>query len=92
LLVEFHQAPLLGMVLYNIFFLDLGLESVLSLDNSKLGGAVDCLKGREALQRDLDKLESWAITNHMKFSKSICWILHMESGKRLGDERLRADP
>jgi len=38
---------------------------------------VDCLEGREALQRDLGRLEGWAITSHMKFDKSKCWIFHL---------------
>jgi len=45
-------------------------------DNTEHGGAVDSLEGREALQRDLGRPESWAIPNCMKFSKSKCWILH----------------
>ena len=54
---------------------------------------MDSLKCREALQRDLDRLESWAITNHMKFS----WILHLGWGNpaytyKLGDERLESSP
>lgn len=49
-------------------------------DDTELGGAVDSLSGGEALQRDLDKFESWAITNCVKFNKSKCWILHVGQG------------
>lgn len=34
-----------------------------------------CLESREALWRDLDRVESWAITNPMKFNNTVCWIL-----------------
>ena len=65
-------------------------------DDTQLGGAVDSLKGREALQRDLDRLESWAI-NHTKFNKTTCQILHLGWGEpgctyELGDERLESSP
>lgn len=43
--------------------LDVRLEGVLSkcVDDTKLGRVVESLKGKEALQRDLDQLEGWAI-------------------------------
>lgn len=39
-------------------------------DNTKLGGAADAPIGRGASQRDLDRLEGWAIANCSKFHGS----------------------
>jgi len=40
-------------------------------DDTKLGGAADSLKGREALQRDVDKSEGGSITNRMKLPRAV---------------------
>ena len=75
------QGSILGPVLFNAFINDMDTGFVCTLskfaDDTKLGGAVSSLKGREALEGDVDRLDNRAITDYKKFSKNKCQILHL---------------
>ncbi|GAB0191638.1 triadin [Grus japonensis] len=96
------QGSVLGLMLFNIFVSDMdsGIECTLSkfANDTKLCDAVDTLEGRDAVERDLNRLErlgrEWMESNPVekdlgmlvdeKLNMSQQCVLTAQKAKRLG--------
>ncbi|PKU46943.1 glycerol kinase [Limosa lapponica baueri] len=95
------EGLVLEPVLLNIFVgnMDIGIECSLGkfADDTKLCGAVNMLEGRDAIQRDLDRLERWPRVDFMESNQDKCKVLHLGHGNprhkyRLGREWIESSP
>lgn len=81
-----------GLILSSIFLnnLDTGIEHVLSkfTDNTKLGGVAVAPESCAAIQRDLNRLGTWAEGNLMMFSKWKWQVLPLARNKSMHQGRL----
>ena len=96
-----RQGLVLGQALFKVFVGNMNSEIECTLNNFandiRLCDVLDTLKGRDAIQKDLYRLERWACANLKMFNKPKCKVLHMGQGNpkpkyMLGGERIESNP
>ncbi|KAJ7396183.1 rna-directed dna polymerase from mobile element jockey-like [Pitangus sulphuratus] len=70
--------------------MDSGIECTLIsfAGDTKLCDATDMLEGRDAILRDLDRLERWGCANLLKFNKAKVKVLNLIQGNSKQNYRL----
>ena len=79
------KGTVLGPVLFKIFInnIDDGIECTLNkfADDTKLSGAADTMEGRDAIQRDLNRLVGPGESNEVQHSKVQCFAFGPEESQ-----------
>ena len=75
------QGSVLGQMLLKIFINNINSETEYTLrkfvNDTKLRSAARTIEEKNAIERDMDKLEKWTQENLMKFNKVKGKVLHL---------------